>query len=172
MNQQDLRGLLRAVRAGDAAAFEALYDMLSRPVFTIALRITGDRPAAEDITQEVFLRLWQSPPSEDVRNPRAFIFQSVHNLAVDALRRKSPEPLPEALPDPADPFAAVRRREAVSQAMQSLPPDEREIVTLHIDAELPFHEIAGLMGCSLSSVYRSWRRALKRLRAELADERD
>ena len=172
MQNTQLRAVLAAVRAGSEGAFDQLYDALSTPVYTIALRITGSRTAAEDLTQEVFLRLWQSPPDEAVRNPRAFIFQTVHNLAVDHLRKQHTEPLPDTLADPCDPIGDMLLRETLRRAMLTLTPEERETVSLHIDAELRFHEIAALTGCSLSSVYRTYTRALKKLRTALqTDER-
>ena len=167
MKQNALRDILAALRSGQPDAFDRLYDMLSKPVYTIAYRITGQREQAEDLTQEIFLRLYLSPPDASVKNPRAWIFQMVHNLAIDTLRKLPDAPLPDALADPADPIGDALLRAELAEAMTALTPQEREIVALHIDAELPFHEIAALTGGSLSSVYRSYRRALRTLREAL-----
>ena len=167
MKQNELRSLLNALHSRDSAAFAALYDMLSKPVYVIAYRITQSREQAEDITQEVFLRLWESPPDDSVKNPRAFIFQSVHNRAVDAVRRAAPAELPDTLPDPGCHEEEILLRTALEQAMQTLTTDERETVALHIHAELPFHEIARMTNRSLPAAYRTYQRALRKLRAEL-----
>ena len=57
MKQADLHSLMHRIRAGDADAFAALFDMLGKPVFAVAYRITQSKEQAEDITQEIFLRI-------------------------------------------------------------------------------------------------------------------
>lgn len=166
MEQADLRNLLKRIRGGDADAFAALYDALAKPVYTIAFRITGSRVQAEDITQEIFLRIWRKPPDNTVKNPRAWIFQMTHHLAVDAVRRQQPEPLDETQPAPVSDLTLTA---ALHDALERLTGDERETVLLHTDAGLAFHEIAAVMHCSLPSAYRCWRRALKKLRAALEE---
>ena len=98
MKQTDLYALLRDMRAGNPAAFPAVYDMLAKPLYIIAYRITQSKEQAEDLTQELFLKLYLSPPDETVKNPRAWIFRMMHNLAIDMTRSRQPEELPEALP--------------------------------------------------------------------------
>lgn len=164
--QADLRSLLNRIRSGDADAFAALYDSLAKPVYTIAFRITGSREHAEDITQEIFLRIWRKPPDDTVKNPRAWIFQMTHHLAVDTVRRIQPEPLDETHPAPESDLTLAA---ALHDALCRLTAEEREVVLLHTDAGLAFHEIAAAMHCSLPSAYRCWRRALKKLRAALEE---
>ena len=169
MKQDDLRPLLTQMRAGDDAAFTRVYDMLAKPVFVIAFRITQSREQAEDLTQEMFLKLFLTPPDESVRNPRAWIFQMIRNLSIDAVRQPVHGELPEALPDPDDHAGRVLLQTALDEAMTALDTQERETVTLHINAELTFQEIARLQSRSLPAVYRCYRRALKKLRAALEE---
>ena len=63
MGNDELRDELVKVLAGDRAAFEKIYDGLKTPMYTIILRITGDRSLSEDILQEVFVKLYRSPPT-------------------------------------------------------------------------------------------------------------
>jgi RNA polymerase sigma-70 factor (ECF subfamily) len=56
-------------------------------MYTIVLRITQDKKLSEDILQEVFIILYQSPPKPPIKNPRAYIFQIAHNLAIDNVRK-------------------------------------------------------------------------------------
>lgn len=166
MKQADLQALMQRIRSGDSEAFAALYDDLGKPVYAVAYRITQQREQAEDITQEIFLRIWRKPPEPQVGNLRAWIFRMAQNLAIDTVRKRQPEPLPETVPAEDTDFLL---RAALRQAMDALTPDERTAVLLRTDAELPFREIAAVLQCSLPAVYRCWRRALKKLRAALEE---
>ena len=166
MKQADLQILMQRIRAGDADAFAALYDALGKPVFAIAYRITQSREQAEDITQEIFLRIWREPPAEHVKKLRAWIFRMTQNLAIDAVRRQSAESLPENIPAKSPDLLL---QASLRQALDSLTEEERTAVLLHTDAELPFSEIAAVLQCSLPAAYRCWRRALKKLRAALEE---
>lgn len=166
MKQAELQSIMQRIRAGDAESFAALYDLLGRQVYAVAFRITQSRELAEDITQEIFLRIWRKPPEETVKKPRAWILRMTQNLAIDAVRRQSPEPLPETVPA-AQPDLLLRT--ALRQALETLTAEERTAVLLRTDAELSFAEIAAAMRCSLPAAYRCWRRALKKLRAALEE---
>ncbi len=169
MEQTDLKTLLSNLRAGDEAAFPAVYDMLAKPLYVIAYRITQSKEQAEDLTQDLFLKLYLSPPDETVKNPRAWIFRMMYNLAVDCSRRQQPEELPEALPDPHDAVGESLLRSALDSAMETLMPEEREVLSLHLNADLTFQETARIMSRSLPSVYRCYRRALRKLRTALEE---
>lgn len=169
MKQENLYTLLAQMREGKEAAFSEVYSQLAKPVYVIAYRITQNKEQAEDVTQDLFLKLFLTPPDESVRNPRAWIFRMVHNLAIDAIRQPQHEALSEILPDPAHPEEDVLLHTALETAMQSLDAQEREILSLHLNAELTFQEIARLTSRSLPAVYRCYRRALHRLRAALEE---
>ena len=169
MKQHDLQALLCGVRKGSESAFSELYDLLAKPIYVIAFRITQSRELAEDLTQDTFLKLYLSPPDETVRNPRAWIFRMTHNLALDACRKQQPEELPEELPDPQDAVGQTLLRAALEDAMHTLSQEEREVLSLHLNADLTFQEIAKISDRSLPSVYRCYKRALKRLRAALEE---
>ncbi len=154
------------VRNGDKAAFTQIYHELKKPVFTIACRIVQSRETAEDITQEVFVRLFLSPPDSSVRNPRAWIFQMVHNLAIDALRKKQNTDIAYEQ-EVADTMGDVELRMDLEAAIGTLMDCEREILSLHLNGGLHFNEISEIVGLSVPSVYRRYRKALKTLRNEL-----
>lgn len=166
MKQAELQEILQRIRSGDADAFAALYDALGKPVYAIAFRITQSKEQAEDITQEVFLRIWRKPPEESVKKPRAWIFRMTQNLAIDAVRRQKPEPLTDSVPAES---ADLLLQAAIRQALDTLTDKERAAVLLRTDAELSFAEISAAMQCSLPAAYRCWRRALKKLRAALEE---
>ncbi len=162
------KALRKQLYQGDPEAFAALYQMLKTPVFTIAFRIVRSKEEAEDIMQEVFLRLWKTPPAPSVRNLRAWIFQMVHNLAIDTLR-KHPD-VTQAADDAAlteDVFQTLALRYDLEQAIHALPCTEREIITMHLNGGLRFHEIAAIVELSVSATYRKYRKALEALKTAL-----
>ena len=166
MTNETLSAELERLRGGSLDALEAIFLDLRTPVFTVLLRLVRDREQAEDLTQEVFLRLWQSPPGPEVRSPRAWLFRVAHNLALDALRRPGTADLPEHLPE-RDFAEGVHTRLDVEAALSSLPPRDREIVTLHLGAGLRFREIAEILGMPLGTVLWRHSRAISALRERL-----
>ena len=72
------------LQTGDKDAFEYIYTELKNPVYTIAYRIVQSKELAEDVTQDVFLKLFAIPQNLAVKYPRAWIFQMTHNAAIDA----------------------------------------------------------------------------------------
>ena len=167
MTDNDLCAKLDAVRQGDMTAFEEIYNDLKTPVMTVAARMTGDRHTAEDILQEVFVRLYQAPPDPLIKKPRAYIFRMVHNLAVDGMRKQQPLSLEdyEDTLQSNDPDAAARLD--IEAAMQTLPGEERQIVALHQNGGLKFREISGMTGTPLGTVLWRYQKAIKRLQSLL-----
>jgi len=162
----ELRKKFDLIRRKDVKAFEEVYSDMKTPVFTVILRITRSRELSEDIFQELFVRLFTSPPGETVKKPRAYILQMAHNLAIDAVKGQP------RLADIAD-FENLSAREAdedaydARQALAALPLKERRIVALHINGGLKFREIAGITGEPLGTVLWRYRKALDSLRKML-----
>lgn len=160
----DLKEYFSRVRNGDKEAFTQIYDELKQPVLTISQRIVHSKEAAEDITQEVFIRLFISPPDSSVKNPRAWIFQMVHNLSIDVLRKKQCENIENEKLVSKDDAESIILSMDIEKAMDKLTRDEREIVSLHLNGGLKFNEIAQIVCLSLPSTYRRYCKALKTLR--------
>lgn len=167
MTDAELVTQLNALRQGDRAAFERIYQEMSKPLFTVILRILRDRNLAEDVLQELFVKLFRTPPPASVRKPRAYLFQSARNLAIDALRRRPEEAeLDEQTPVPDHTEAQVERLD-LRAALDALPLTERQIVSLHIDGGLKFREIAAMMELPLGTALWKYQKALNTLRAHL-----
>ena len=163
----EMRKMLADIRSGDRIAFEALYEALKTPLFTIILRITHDNALSEDILQEVFLKLYLSPPDPSV-NPRAYICRMARNLAIDSVRKRKPtvdhDEAENYLCHPVDNLA---QKMDIENALQALPDRERQIVTLHINGGLKFREVAGILDLPLGTVLWAYRKAIKQLRNTL-----
>ena len=168
MNDAQLCAALASLRRGELTAFEEIYTQLNTPLFTVILRITRDRALAEDILQEVFLKLYQSPPGPDVKKPRAYLFQTARNLALDALRRRPRELDLDSLPDlPQTGGSDPAQRLDLERALAALPLEERQLVVLHLNGGLKFRELALITGTPLGTVLWRYRKALAALRVLL-----
>ena len=162
VNDKELQACMDGLRRGDMASFEALYDELKTPVYTVLLRITADRWLAEDLLQEYFVRLYQSPPQE-VKKLRAYLLQIARNLAIDALRKREPELFTEQ-EMAAYPLEHHVLRLDLESAMQHLSLPERQVVALHLNGGLKFREIARMLEQPVGTVYSCYRRAIGKLR--------
>ncbi len=170
MTDSELKLRLDAVRAGDMTAFEEIYNDLKTPIMTLAVRMTGDPHTAEDIFQEVFIKLYRSPPDPTIAKPRAYIFRMASNLAIDGIRRRQRQneaPLDETEDVLSCKGPDLEEKMDVEAALSALPDAERSIVTLHVNGGLKFREIAQVTGLPSGTVLWKYRRALKRLRTFL-----
>ena len=161
MDDRTLQTCLEQLRSGDRQAFTAIYNELKTPVFTVLLRMTGDRLLSEDLLQEVFLRLYRQPPSAE--KPRAYVFRMARNLAIDALRQKQPHASLEELDLPAQPFDPGLRVD-LERAFARLTVTERQLVSLHLNGGLTFRQVADIVGKPLGTVLWQYQKAIGKLR--------
>src|SRR5215218_6261293 len=178
--------LIAALVAGEAEALGALYDRHARVVFSVIMRIAGDRDVAEEILQEVFLRAWQQARAfDETRGTVRFWLQRIaHNLTLNELRRRQRRPQVQRRPpstdaegddlagyvaagqDPAvEAWCAVRDAE-LAHALGQLPPVQRAVLVLYAQG-FSQSEIAAKLGEPLGTVKSRMRRALCRLREAL-----
>ena len=161
MNDEQLKKQLQALETGDKTAFSAIYTELKTPVYTVLVRLTGDRALAEDLLQEVFLKLYRQPPRAE--KPRAYVFRMARNLAIDALRQKQPAESLEELSVQTDSDLKLD----LEQAFERLTVQERQLVALHLSAGLTFREVAAIVERPLGTVLWQYRRAIEKLRVLL-----
>ena len=167
--------LVRAGRSGEA--FERLVPAYRRRVFGLAFSVLRDRGAAEDVAQEVFVKLWQALARYDGRaRLSTWIYAITRNAAVSALRRRrrmvsmsDPAVFDEAgtvaaQPDPGPDDAALWRR------VEALPDKQRQAVTLYYLEERPVAEVAEMMGLPVNTVKTHLHRARSSLATALGGE--
>jgi RNA polymerase sigma-70 factor (ECF subfamily) len=171
--------LVVMILRGRAEALEALYDRYAAPSYSLALRILGDRGAAEEVVQDAFVTLWRKAGTYDPAYGRLYswLLRIVRNRAIDELRRqRSPvrnsrvyRPDSEALADPseAEAIRATELRSVVGGAMSELPSDQREVLEMAYLAGLSQREISEHTGVPLGTVKTRTRLALKKLRKVL-----
>lgn len=165
--------LIERVKARDAKAFETLYDAHSRLVYGLALRMLGDAAGAEDVTQSVFLKVWNSPELFRGGNFAAWIARVTRNRALDVLRSRAsrneaelPEALPESEPMEDQAFARIDAQR-VRAALAALPAEQREPIELGFFRGITHEEIARRSGTPLGTVKTRIRSGLRKLRAAL-----
>jgi RNA polymerase sigma-70 factor (ECF subfamily) len=164
---------MERVCARDAAAFEALYDAYHRLVYGLALRVLSDPSAAEDVTQAVFLKIWDSPTLFRGGNFGAWIARVARNRAFDVLRSRAAhgeEEFPDSIPvDDALEETAIAHLDGdrVRDALARLPPEQREPIELGFFGGVTHQEIARRFGLPLGTVKTRIRTGLRRLKNAL-----
>jgi RNA polymerase sigma-70 factor, ECF subfamily len=171
VSDADLAALLRKQ---PAAGIAALYDRYGRLVFSMALRIVGDRGAAEEVTQDVFVRCWRSldryQPSQG--SLVSWLLSIAHNRAIDELRsRRGKEARREVSDENLQPQAVIDTgfdeallRDEVQQVLGDLPPAQREVIELVFWGGLTRREIAERLDLPLGTVHTRLRLGMDKLR--------
>jgi RNA polymerase sigma-70 factor (ECF subfamily) len=179
MSEQLLEDLLPAAQAGEAWALRALYDQLA-PKVQAYLRVRG-ASEPEDLTSEVFLTVFPklATISGGAAGLRTFTFSVAHARLVDDLRKRSRRE-PTVPYDPAaDPRTAASSEDDALVAVQSarvrmlldsLVPDQRDVLVLRILGDLTVEQVATALGKSEGAVKQLQRRGLLTLRRTLDDE--
>ena len=169
--------LVTLLREQPAAGIAALYDRYGRLIFSMALRVVQDRGAAEEITQDVFLRCWRSldryQPSQG--SLAAWMLSITHNRAIDELRsRRGKDTRREISDDILQPQAAIDPgfeeallRGEIQQALQMLPVAQRDVIELVFWSGLTRREIAERLSLPLGTVHTRLRLGMDKLRESL-----
>ena len=165
MTNEELQNCIAMLATGDKIAFENIYKELSTPMYTIILRIVRDKSLSEDILQEVFVKLYQSPPTS-AKSPRAYLFQMARNLAIDGVRKKQQftdlEHCEKLVYLPLDDLS---QKVDIDNALKALPLIECQIVSLRVNGGLRFREIADILKIPLGTVIWKYHRSIERLRS-------
>lgn len=167
--------LMERVRARDVAAFESLYDGYHRLVFGIGLRILGDPTMAEDLTQNVFMKVWTAPEAFRGGSFVAWVSRVARNRALDVLRAKSARPeteIPADLPLEGaidDDVLARLDAQRVRDALAELPPEQRGLIEMGFFGGITHQELARRTDTPLGTVKTRIRTGLRRLRQSLGE---
>jgi RNA polymerase sigma-70 factor, ECF subfamily len=162
---------------GEAEAFREMVSEMERPLLYFATKLLGDEDGALDVLQKTWLRAFRMVRQlEEPQHLRAWLYQIVRGLAVDALRKRASvqrleqeyaEQQPEAGEEPTfdhDDAAAVHR------ALDELEPRLREVLLLHFLEDLPIAEVATIVGCPEGTVKSRMHHGKRLLRTLLRKE--
>src|SRR5437764_5707571 len=172
--------LIRAVADGDQQALAALYDATSRTVYGLLLRILADASVAEEVLLDVYTQVWRQAGaySRERGAPLAWLTTIARSRAIDRLRRGRQEQQRTEPLDPAAQFASVGAnaeddarasevRAVVRAALDSLAPEQREVIELAYYGGMSHSEIASARGLPLGTVKTRTRLGMMRLREML-----
>ena len=155
--------VLRRAQRGDERAFELILRAYETPIFNYVYRIVGERSLAEDLTQEIFVRVFQALPRFSLRCKfTTWMFQVTKNRVLDELRARERRPLrPVALDDVAPieildaPFEQTEAIDALWRAIDGLSVDLKMALLLRDIVGLSYNEIADSLEITLATV--KWR---------------
>lgn len=177
MHAEDL-ALVEAFKRGEDSAFTALVIKYREQVYRLARRMLRGHEDAADVAQEVFIRVHRALPRFAGRSTlRTWLYRITVNLCLDYSTRGSRDALSglkELEWEPArtdDPVETAERNElarTVKAAIDELPPRQRAMVALRVYQDLPYAEIARIMGCAEGTVKATMFAAFGKLRRTLA----
>lgn len=172
--------LVRRARAGDQAAFEALFRHYQLAMYRLALRFSGSEDLAADVTQDAFVRAWEQLPR--LRDDAAFggwLRAILLNAARDTYRRREAagsleddprgaESVPDDAPGPGDGLVEQDFERAVQRAVLSLPEHQRTVVVMHHLEGMQIDDISAALGLRKGTVLSRLSRGRDLLRKKLA----
>lgn len=179
--------LVKAFNNGDAGALDALIDRYKGPVYAYLLRLSRDRSVADDLFQEVFIKVIRKLSSYGERDKfSAWLFTVAHHIVMDHFRSVSRrredsldgaegdrlppgELLPSGEPGPDGCLEAAERAGAIKAAFDRLSPEQREVFVLRHYSGLSFKEIAVIAGVPIGTVLARMSRAVAKMRQELSN---
>ncbi len=176
--------LITAYTAGDAEAFDELYERYRRQLYAYLNRLlSGNRSQADDVFQQTWIKaIANLKKYQDRELFLGWLMRIAHNLTVDMFRKGArkneqaiseteSEALESAAGSSASPAKAMDRQEladAIDSAVQELPGELREVFLLRQE-DIPFREIAEIQNCSVNTCLARMRYALNALRSKLKD---
>ncbi len=173
--------LMQQLAAGVQEALGPLYSRYARLIFHLAVR-SLDRPAAEEIVQDVFLAVWRGAASFDPARGtfRPWVLQITHFRILNELRRRSRQPqlesdpedlhtasLPDDSPEPAEVIGHASLRTMLQAALAELPAPQRQALDLAFDEDLTHEQVATALNLPLGTAKTRIRSGLQSLRSKL-----
>ena len=178
--------LIRLIAQLQEAALSQLYDRYNRLIFSLALAIVNDRPTAEEITLDVFMRVWQKAGTyrADQAKVSTWLTHIARHHAIDVLRRRAARPdhyavhwedaMPDvesSQPDPQEFAELAQNRERIQAALAQLPPEQKQALILAYFGGYTQSQIAEALDQPLGTIKTRLRLAMQKLRELLNDKK-
>ncbi len=177
--ETDDRSLIERIRRGDTAGAGELFERYAPALLRFTDRMLSDRTAAEEVTQEVFVKVISRAHQYDGRSEVAsWLFAIAANACRDRRRhdRRAPVVPLEAIPEPSQKGDGIEgsllkreKREAVRRALGTLSEEQREVLVLARYHGLPYVEVARVLGISVGAVKTRMFRAVETLKAHFSE---
>ena len=176
------RQLIHKLRRRDKSTLAVIYGEHKDRLLTLSYRLLGDRSAAEDCLQDVFLKLVRDAVSVRIRgNLSAYLSSCVLNRARDELKKDRRHVHASEVdisgeettsPDPSEQAEARDQASRIQSAMALLPSEQREVVALHLEGGLTFRRIGILQSVSTNTALSRYRYGMEKLRELLAPKEE
>ncbi len=179
------REWLEQYRRGDLDALGRLVEQYRRPLYSFILKMTEGRGDPEEVFQETWIRAIRNLDRFDDQNLLGWLFRIAHNLIIDRARKSRPEVQPSPRTGqtattwfdqvaasglgPATVTAGRDLGKQIELALESLPPEQREVFLLRMDGNMSFKEIAKVQGVSINTALARMHYAVRKLRNLLKD---
>lgn len=175
MDSLDDSELMTRIRSGrEEAPLVLLFQRHHGPLYGFLYRLTGQPATSEDLTQEVFLRVWRYASTFKPGAPfRPWLYRIARNVLADHWAKTRPEvsleacsaPLEAEVACPHEMLAAEQDQRRLELALRRLTPEKRELLLLSRNPELSYAELADSYGCTLGALKVRVHRALQELRS-------
>jgi RNA polymerase sigma-70 factor, ECF subfamily len=179
--------LIRLIAQSEEQALAQLYDRYHRLIFSLALAIVNDRETAEEVTLDVFMRVWQKAATyrADQAKVSTWLTHIARHHAIDVLRRRAARLDQSALhwedaianvqssrPDPQESAELSARRERIHAALAELPAEQKQALILAYFGDYTQSQIADLLSQPLGTIKTRLRLAMQKLREFLNEEQN
>jgi len=167
------RRLVQRLQRRDVGALQQIYHRYKEDLLTVAMSLLGEVHAAEDCVHDVFVHFAETPADlRASRSLRGYLVRCVANRARNVLksRRRLSEPLteePQGSDGPVRGSMASEESQQVFDALAQLPAEQREVITLHLQGQMRFREIAEHLEISINTVQSRYRYGIEKLRTLL-----
>lgn len=187
----DAEDCLKRYRAGQTEAIGDLAERYRRPLYAYILSMTEGKADTEDLFQEVWFKALRNLHTYRSDKFLSWLFRIAHNLVIDRSRKRKPDvslqeksvfsddeshtELLDTIQDerqilPGEQVSNAELGERIREAVMKLPPEQREVFSMRMDAGLPFKEIARLQGTSINTALARMQYAVGKLREMLRDD--
>lgn len=174
MTDRQFERRIALIQQGDRQGLKEIYEEYGKTIYQCVYQILRSSHDAEDVTSEFFLKLWRIADTYCFGGKhKRWLITIARNMALDFLKKRSRELLSldndteedtsAEIADSSSAEETVTGNMAVAEALESLDESEREIVNMHVLAELTFREIAAILGKPLGTVTWKYRNAVTKL---------
>ena len=155
--------------------FKDLYESYAAEVYRFAIWLAGDSSEAEDITSETFIRAWVHNSNIRTETLKAYLFTIARNIYLEQLRKRKHQvnldhSYPDPNPEPEEVVESQLELQRIQRLLQTFPEVDRAAFVLRVQHELPYAEIARVLGLSLAAAKVKVHRVRKKLLALNGDE--
>jgi len=166
---------IEQIRSGNVNAYSALVDKYKNMVFTLALRMVGNREEAEEVSQDTFVKAYRKLDSfQGTSKFSTWLYRIVYNTSLDAIKKKKRMVASEhidtiheadigSMQNALTYIEEKEKQEMIAKALQQLPEEERVLLTLFYFEELPLREISEIMKISYDNAKIKLHRSRKKL---------